>query len=144
MSHALVNGLANPFQEATELIMRKAFSNDHVHDEYRAIGTDENMDKRPERTWDYVVLDLPHCLGVAVQSSRLRDRMTNLDWCDIPHTVKGRSCCSKFMVTQIPFAQALGGFQDLVIVNAHLHNEVAKKCHISSRRLHAQAFICYM
>ena len=30
------------------------------------------------------------------------------------------------MVTQIPFAQALGGFQDLVIVNAHLHNEVAK------------------
>ena len=108
--------------------MRKAFSEDHVYDQYRARGTDENMDKRPERTWDYVVLDLPHCLGVAVQSSRLRDRMTILDKCDVQHIVKEKSCISKFMVTNIPFAQSLGGFQDFVIVNAHLHNEVAKKC----------------
>ena len=109
-------------------MMRRAFtsSEDHEYDEYRARGTDENMDKRPERTWEYVLLDQPQCLAIAAQSSRLRDRMTNLDWCDIPYTVQGKSCCSKFMVTQIPFAQALGGFHDLVIANAHLHNEVAK------------------
>ena len=106
--------------------MRKAFSDDHVHDEYRALGTDENMDKRPERTWNYVVLDLPHCLGVAVQSSRLREAITILDECCLKIILKEKPCFSKFMVTNIPFAQPLGGFRDFVIVNAHLHNAVAK------------------
>ena len=120
----MISLLMSYVQEATQDMMQRAFD---APAPGGARGGDYPVVRaRGEKDWTRTQATSPSYLAVAAETSRLRDPIEILETVCMHKEIQRKNKYSKFQTVRVPFNTKLGGFDDLVLTNAHLNNEVAR------------------